>query len=293
MIRITKAGWIYIFLTLFLGFSAINTGNNLVFLVVSALLGFMGVSGFFGKANLSRITVYVEVPAEVYAGKSSLLKIRLRNDRKFFPAFLLTIRMRGSALLFPYIATKSEAAGSLRFFFDSRGIHTFQSVELCSVFPFNFFIRSTTIETNLTVVAFPEPRRCEMVRLFEKDVLRGDEQSSDTRGYDSEVQTIRDYIQGDPLKYISWKATAKTGDLKTKEMSTLLCRPTIIDFEAVQVKNVEEKLSCVTYAILQLLSRNSPVGLKISGKLFKPGLSRQHKITLLKVLALYGTPETS
>jgi len=42
-------------MTLLLGFAAVNTGNNLLYLLVSALLGFMAVSGVLGKWNLSRL----------------------------------------------------------------------------------------------------------------------------------------------------------------------------------------------------------------------------------------------
>jgi hypothetical protein len=44
-LRLSKAGASYIALTLLTGFAAVNTGNNLLFLVVSALLAFMAVSG--------------------------------------------------------------------------------------------------------------------------------------------------------------------------------------------------------------------------------------------------------
>lgn len=46
---VPKAGFFYILLTIFLGVAAVNTANNLIYLVVSALLGFMGISGFFRR----------------------------------------------------------------------------------------------------------------------------------------------------------------------------------------------------------------------------------------------------
>jgi len=94
------------------------------------------------------------------------------------------------------------------------------------------------------------------------------------------------------LKYISWKATARTGDLKTKEMSSLSYQPVIIDFDAIEIRDLEERISCVTHTFIQLI-RNAPVGLKINGKVFQPGTSSTHKIAVLRELALYGIQQQS
>jgi uncharacterized protein (DUF58 family) len=96
-------------------------------------------------------------------------------------------------------------------------------------------------------------------------------------------------MRGDPLKYIHWKATAKTGRLKTKELSSLAHRPVIIDFEKVSIANVEERISSVAYAIVQFTKKNIPVGLKINGNLYLPDVSSAHKLSMLRELALYGT----
>jgi uncharacterized protein (DUF58 family) len=96
-------------------------------------------------------------------------------------------------------------------------------------------------------------------------------------------------VRGDPLKYIHWKATAKTGKLKTKELSSLAHRPVIIDFEKVSITNIEERISSVAYAIVQFCKNNIPIGLKINGNLYLPDVSPAHKINLLRELALYGT----
>ena len=67
MIKITKAGYFYISLTIILGFSAVNTANNLVYIIAAAMLSFMAVSGFFGRSNLRGISVAIDVPEEIYA----------------------------------------------------------------------------------------------------------------------------------------------------------------------------------------------------------------------------------
>jgi uncharacterized protein (DUF58 family) len=107
--------------------------------------------------------------------------------------------------------------------------------------------------------------------------------------------SIREYRYGDPKKYIHWKASARTGELKTKELSSLSHRPLIIDFENLPAADIEERISCVAYHIVRSFRLSIPVGLRISGKVYSPhgdrikaGEPGAGKLTMLKELALYG-----
>lgn len=275
-------------MTLFLGFSAVNTGNNLIYLIVSALLSFMAISGFFGKRNLSKIDIEVEYPQEIYANKEFPLKIKLKNNRGFLPVFLMRVRIEQYETLFPFIDKKSYAVKYTNVSFEQRGKYEIKNVHICSVFPFNFFIRCKRLNKSFESIVFPEPKRCELLSSLENERISKGERHLDKAGFESEILSIREYIHGDPFKHINWKATAKTGELKTKELSSLAFQPIVIDFEKSTVKNMEERISCITYTILQLLKKSIPVGLKIGDKFYRPDASNAHKISILKELALYG-----
>lgn len=294
VIKITKAGWLYIILTIFLGFSAVNTANNLMYLVVSALLGFMAISGLFGKRNLSKIDIDMELPEEIYANTGIPVRITLINNRRFLPAFLLKVRLLNDEVLFPFVDARAAEPKYMNIFFPERGRSRIGDIHLCSVFPFNFFVRCKKLDKVFESVVFPQAKKCELPGLFEKAGRARGEKSTDKAGYEAEMISLRDYIKGDPLKYIHWKASAKTGRLKTKELSSLSRQPVIIDFDTLTIKNVEEKISCVTYLLLKLFRKNVPVRLKIGGSFYKTGLSKTamertqaDKISMLRKLALY------
>ena len=277
---------------MFLGFSAVNTGNNLVYLIVSAFLSFMGISGLFGKRNISRLDAELEFPDEIYSNKPVPIKVTLSNNKKFLPGFLLKVIAEGyftEGILFPYFDARSSSSNYMGLSFRGRGRHEIKKIYVSSVFPFNFFVRSSRIEKVFSFIVFPEPRKCDFPEFVERQKKPRGERSSDKRGYESEVMSVRDYIAGDPLKYINWKASAKTGDLKTKELTSLYYQPVVVDFDKVDIKDLEEKISCMTYTVLQLARRNIPFGFRISGKLYMPDVSNSHKISILKELALYGT----
>jgi uncharacterized protein (DUF58 family) len=293
VIRITKAGWFYIFLTIFLGVSGINTGNNLIYLIVAAFLSFMAVSGIFGKRNLSKIDVRLEFPEEIYAKTSVPVKVIMRNNRRFLPVFLMRVHMAGADVLFPFVDVKSEGVKYLSLPFRERGRSTVRNMYLSSVFPFHFFIRFRPIPGVFDAIVFPGTKQCGPFGSFERQKKSRGELTSDRTGYESDIISLRDYIEGDPLKYIHWKASAKTDRLKTKELSALSHQPVIIDFESLPLKDLEEKISCVTYLLLKLIKRNIPVGLKIDGAVFRPFSRAQTerrralKLAMLTKLALY------
>lgn len=249
----------------------------------------MGLSGFFGKRNLSKVEPEIELPAEIYANKPFPLKVSLKNKKRFFPGFLLRVSIEGREILFPFVDVRAGAVKYVTFSFNERGLKAVENIYICSVFPFYFFTRCRAIRKKLEAVVFPEPIRCDLASPSEDQARTRGEKTSDRIGYEADIVSIRDYIQGDPMKYINWKASAKTGEFKTKELSSAAGRPVIIDFDKIDIKNTEKKISCIAYILLQLLKKNIPVGLRINNRLYKPDSSGAHKISLMKELAMYAT----
>jgi uncharacterized protein (DUF58 family) len=247
----------------------------------------MGISGFFGKNNLSGITVEAEFPPEIYANSSFPLKVTLKNKRRLLPVFLMKLQVGDLTLFFPFVDQKGESTKYVTTIFPKRGAHKIENIYISSVFPFNFFTRYRALQNVFSFVVFPELRKCELHNIYLKERRIRGEETTDRIGYESDMISIREYVHGDPLKYINWKATAKTGKLKTKEFSSLAYQPIIIDFDRVAIGDIEEKLSCIAYSLLRIIRRNAPVGLKMNGRLYEPGVSQFHKINMLKGLALF------
>lgn len=248
----------------------------------------MSISGIFGKNNLSKIELDIDFPKEIYARNQFPVKVTIRNPRRFLPAFLIRLRTDIFETLFPFTDKKGEAIKYVNISFPKRGLYHLKGSGINSVFPFNFFTRFRQLEGNLEVIVFPELKHCELYTLYVKDKKVRGEKASDKIGFESDIVSIREYVHGDPLKYIHWKATAKTGKLKTKELSTLTYQPVVIDFEKVTINDTEEKISCIAYSIVRLIRKNIPIGLKINGRLYEPDVSYAHKISMLKELALYN-----
>ncbi len=284
MIKITKAGWIYIILTIFLGVAAINTGNNLLYLIVSAMLSFMAVSGYFGKKNMSKIDVDIETPFEVYAGTPAILKIVVKNRKRFFSSFLLKVYLEGKTSVIPYIKPDSEHQVDFSLVFSERGEKKIKYIKVCSPFPFNFFVRCLSFEKNITVVVYPKPEKCSL-NIFSPYGKKEEREVGKGIGYEGDFSSIKEYYPGIPKKYIHWKSSAKSENLKVKEFEKPLYKSHIIDFNSVNIPNLEKKISCLTYVVLKLFKERKEFIFRINGKTYS-GLKDKQKI--LKELAVYG-----
>lgn len=278
----------YIVLTILVGFSAVNTGNNLIYIIASALLSYMLVSGIFGRRNLLRLNIQLDIPPEVFAGTDTPIGIRLVNQKKFMPAFLIRVLIEGHQTVFPFIDAGSEQKHYCRMQFSNRGEYLIKDLYISSVFPFNFFSRYRKIKRTLRLIVLPKPQKCEALHVRDRQTWQRGETATLNLGYDSDIVSIRDYTPGDPLKYISWKSTAKTGVLKTKELSAIQLQPVMIDFDNMEKKDLEHAISCITFLIVKFIRSNIPVGMVIDGESFKPAASTAHKLNLLRKLALYG-----
>ncbi|BCR03344.1 hypothetical protein DESUT3_04130 [Desulfuromonas versatilis] len=274
-------------MTLLLGFGAVNTGNNLLYLLVSALLGFMSISGILGQQNLARLRVRVEVPEEVYDGLPTLVTLHLENPRRYLPAFLITISLRGQSTTLPLVDRGGSDAGSILVAFRGRGRHRLEPVRVSSIFPINFFVRSRLAFAEGQVTVFPAPLALAAGSDSGRPAARG-AAPTPSRGHEGEVSRISDYRGGEPLKLIHWKLSARHDQLKVKELSAATHEPLIIDLERLPGADLEQRLGCAVHLVRETLRRERPVGLRLGSRLIPPAAGRHQRLKLLTELALYG-----
>src|SRR5580704_6582884 len=89
--EVTKSGVVYVLVTLVIGIAALNTGNNLLYIVVAAMLAAILVSGLVSAMGLRSLELEVRLPEHVFAGRPVVGGIVLRNPRRFLPSFSIRV----------------------------------------------------------------------------------------------------------------------------------------------------------------------------------------------------------
>jgi uncharacterized protein (DUF58 family) len=85
--EVTRVGIAYVVMVLLIGIAALNTGNNLLYIVVAAMLAAILVSGIASAVVLRDLQLDVRLPEHVFAGRTTLGRIVLRNRRRWIPSF--------------------------------------------------------------------------------------------------------------------------------------------------------------------------------------------------------------
>jgi len=88
---VTRAGIAYVLVTLVIGIAALNTGNNLLYIVVAAMLAAILVSGYVSAWVLRYLELDIHLPEHVFAGRPILGRIVLKNPRRVLPSFSVRV----------------------------------------------------------------------------------------------------------------------------------------------------------------------------------------------------------
>ena len=88
--ELTREGVAYILAVLVIGVAALNTANNLLFIIVAAMLAAVLVSGVSSTIVLFGLDLKVTLPENVFAGKPCIGSITVRNDGRV-PSFSVSV----------------------------------------------------------------------------------------------------------------------------------------------------------------------------------------------------------
>src|SRR5438067_6684042 len=155
----TRVGRWYTGLTIGIGLAAINTGNNLLFLVLGLLLASIVVSGILSEQSLKQVRIERRLPSGAAAGQPALIGLVARNLKKRAPSFSLELREKGGEIagrgFLVMLGAQQTAEVAYRFIPHRRGLHRFDQLEVATRAPFGLFEKSRPLDAPAELVVFP------------------------------------------------------------------------------------------------------------------------------------------
>ncbi|GAM10039.1 hypothetical protein OR1_02325 [Geobacter sp. OR-1] len=270
-----------------MGFSAVNTGNNLLYLIVALLLGFMATSGLVGWLNIRDVECELSFSDEIYCHTPTLVSLDITNRKRLMPSYLLDVQVAGQKRLFTSVPQKGTGKNSFIHTFNSRGRHSLTTATVSSPFPVNFFVRGMVVPVENEIIVFPAPAAAG-INPFQAHTGSRGERFAAERGFDGEMRTIAEYTGVEPLKQIHWRLSARHDWFKVKELTATAAQPIILDLTAESSLPLEERLSWAVFIINKGIREDKAIGLRISSdKVIPPDKGRGHRIRMLRELALY------
>jgi len=218
-VRLTALGWLYNGLVLLFGFAAINTQNNLLYLIVAVMIGMMLASFWLSEMNLTEIELGRELPETVVRGEAFMLVYRLRNLRRFWPcAGLELVEQVGEEqvrVYFSMVRSGAEETAYAHVILNRRGKFELKELLVQTYFPFGLFEKSKKVHLPGRLTVLPSPVFGERETAFGA-ALSGASHSGQ-KGVGSELFGFRQYSPGDHPHWINWKASARSSQLLVEE----------------------------------------------------------------------------
>lgn len=88
--EVTRAGGLYFLIVLLIGVAALNTGNNLLYIIVAAMLAAIAVSGIASAYCLRGLEMELKVPDHIFATTDVAATVCVRNPRKWLPSLSIS-----------------------------------------------------------------------------------------------------------------------------------------------------------------------------------------------------------
>lgn len=231
-IKFTREGKYFVFITLGIGFAAVNTGNNLLHLLLGMLLSFIILSGILSERSIKGARVKREDIPEIFAKTPVRIKYEIQNISNVFACYSIGIsesflqknkknkkkhtKNINETPAFAYrIKKNSNESAKSEVVFPTRGIFESSGVNVFTEFPFSFFKKIRFFAKPQKFLVYPQ--LIELDSKKNKNQGKEEEITSGKVGHGFDFYGLRLYRYGDSLKNIAWKQTARLGSLVVKE----------------------------------------------------------------------------
>lgn len=291
LLRITPVGRVYLLLTMGIGLGALNTGNNLLYLVLGLLLATIVVSGVLSERVIWDLEVRRLLPEGAFAHEPFTVRYELRRKRG--QAFALKVRESGSlestGAWAPVVVAGRPVVVRAVATAPRRGPWALKAIEVSTTFPFGIFEKIRTIAVTDSLLVFP--RRgfaCESPPR-DQSLLRGELGGSRHRDGTADLADLRELAIGEDARRIHWRKTATTGKLIAVEREREERRQITLNVDE-RLSGDELEFACEEAAgqTAMLMEQGYDVGLDVGTRRLRPAHGAPHERRILSALALAG-----
>jgi uncharacterized protein (DUF58 family) len=223
-LKLTREGKYFIFITFGVGVAAINTGNNLLYLLLGMLLSLIIVSGVLSELSLRHLTVSRRLPPRAQVGRPHLVEIEVFNHKQKVPSYAIEVedlragQPADKRCFFLKISPRSAQVAAYRRTPARRGRDHHVGFRVATRFPFGLFEKSREVSADDELIIYPA---VEPVRLPQTDA--GDRtggESSLGRGAGDEIHGLRTMREGDDPRDIYWRKSTIPEQKVLRERAT-------------------------------------------------------------------------
>src|SRR5215831_7574778 len=304
-LKFTREGRWFCAITIGIGIAAINTGNNLLYLVLGMMLSLIVASGILSEVALRHLALFRQPPARLHAGRPFLMSITLRNEKLRLPSFSIEIeellgqRPLDKKCYFLKVPAGRQQSTSYRHTFPRRGRYPFSGFRVSTKFPFALFRKSRDIDAAGEVIVFPA-----LYELFAPPapgITRSGDEPHARIGRQGDFYGLRDFRPGDDPRDLNWRKSAQKGRPVVREQQDEASRRITLRLDNAlpaaaaleDHEGLERAISLAASLAAFYVVRGYSVALIARGQAVAPGVGPPHLSRILRCLALLETAAPS
>ena len=219
--RLTREGKAFLFVTVGVGFAAVNTANNLLYLVLGLLLSLLLVSGVLSDLALWKLRMRRQLPTRMFAGTRSLIEVAATNDKRWLASVSVETvdeidGVEGEPARFLRVASGSTERSGYTLEPPRRGTIELGTMRVRTRYPFGLIEKGYWVYQPDEAIVYP--KLLDRVEVPPVQPAPGDAAPVHRTGRGSEFAgSVRFYREGDEARDIHWKRTASRGELVVRE----------------------------------------------------------------------------
>lgn len=218
--RLRTAALAFVVIFLLLELAAFNTGENLLYLLAAFALGFPVFAAVISGLTFRGLEGHLEAPDTVHRNEPFTVVVRLRNRKRWWPVLSVRAAFTGTESVnhayVPVLAPGLTADLHLQHILVRRGVHALPGVRFSSGFPMGLFERRRIHEDTGEVIVYPRVHRIDRSALERLD--DSGNRPRPTLATGDEFYALREYVPGDDIRFISWRVSARLGELIVRQL---------------------------------------------------------------------------
>ena len=285
----TRAGWMFALTLIVLLLASINYQLNLGYVLTFMLAGSGIVSMHITHGTLRGLTLHLRPVAPAFAGSAAVLDIVMSSPSSArFGIGLRLLEAPASTLAWTDVPAGGQATAHVSYVPDARGLHDVPTLSAETRFPLGLFRAWTVWRPLARQLVYPQVE-ADAPALPAARPVAGSAQSRPSVG--AEIEGVRAYRRGDPLKLIAWKKAAKalaTGaELVSRDTSSSARQELWLEWSACGALDPERRLSRLAAWTLAADRADADWGLRLPGIELAPGDGDGQRLRCLEALALW------
>ena len=288
----TRAGCMLGVTLLVLLVASINFQLNLGFLLTFMLTGAALVSIGVGYRNLLAMQLGLHAPQAAFVGQAVAVGLKLDNPARR-ARYALGVRLYDdTSYSMANVPAQGQYTVQLAMQASQRGLQPLPAVVVETRFPLGVFRMWTVFRSNEKALVYPSPES-HPPPLPQGLADAGQGHSARLHASSGELDGVRGYRRGDPLKLVVWKKAASAlatgvGPFVVRDSQQQSQQDLWLDAGRCGLAEREAQLSRLTAWVLQAEQQGLRYGLRIvaNGSDIAPDSGPEHRAACLRALAL-------